>query len=201
MHRLHNNILEIFTAKGVFDEARNFVDFDSLWHNVDSAQRCSRLLCEYLRDIRDADSAADRVDFRTSNMVLLSADTIKPYFGALPITILAASEMNCSFAVWKESTDVLFPTASIQGTTTADLDCIIVQDVLDRGFTVRRMFNSIRERKWNLRLILFFVQRSHDEISESSVVADITDEAEKLLAVRPKVISLITTDMLRVKGK
>jgi hypothetical protein len=193
---IKERLISLLIETQVYDSKLNYVNLDRVWINsIDSAQHCARLLADYIKRI-SVPGVILPLGVDISSLVLLSPDTIRKNYGILPITILAASLLNCQFAVWKESTDFAIGSPRIHGPLETPLNCVIVQDVIDRGVAIRRMIESLKRVKWTLKAMVCFIHRVHPSESiqsQEAIIRVIEEEATAINAEKPPVVFIATT--------
>jgi orotate phosphoribosyltransferase-like protein len=155
-----DRLLRIIREVNVVDRATSQIRLNTLWFEAEARREFSNVVADYLRSLSNI----------PSDVILLYPEGFLSSFGILPVVSLVADELNHRLAIWKEVGDIV--TTSPQMYPNVEnlpkrLTCIILQDVISKGTTLRKMKRLIRELEWTVIYYIGIVQ-----------IADNKDELE-----------------------
>lgn len=187
-----HSIRSLMYTASALNKSKNYVNFYRLWLNQDIADECGALIAEFIKDIN---SSQKYYSFdNLVNLVIISPDNIGGNLGVIPITFTVAKTIGCKkVAIWQEFADLKWGTPSLISSGETNLDCIILQDVVDKGTVAIKIAHAIKELKWNLRLIVAVV------LNPSRTGADMQktiSEIYKIIGYEPDFKYIMSMDYL-----
>lgn len=154
--RIRKDLIHLLKRTEVFDRKTRWISLNRVWLNPETRKPFYEAIlrvCQSQSDI-PADS------------LILCPEGIASSFGLLPIVSLVAHELGYRMAIWREFGDIVttapsfFPDMSI---LPRDLSCIILQDVVGRGTTLRKMYRQILDLNWRVKRYIAVVQLTRAE--------------------------------------
>jgi hypothetical protein len=177
----------------LYDPSTHFVDFDPIWYRAERINDVVNLIEAFLYDELSEILTPDN-----KNLLLISPINTRPDLGILPITVLLAERMKCSFAVWKEYADIKWGYSAIAGDKKSSYVCIILQHVVRQGTTGVRIAHLVAKEDlpWSLRAYVAVILNSVSMFGEYGV-QDSLNEIEAILNHRPLFKRILSVEDLK----
>lgn len=144
--------LNLINKAEAYSAEKKYVDFSAIWQNPNHLKVCAEVMCSFLLEINGNDRYFSRENL--DSLVLVSPDSLGGNLGIIPATILISQYMGCKLSVWKELADIQWGTSAITGCKLRNLNCILIQDVVDEGTTAMKMVPHLKDLNW--KLVLYY---------------------------------------------
>lgn len=155
-------LISIVRRAHVLDREANLIRLNNLWFEPDIRRDFSKVMVDFLASLPHL----------SADSVLLYPEGLLSSFSILPIVSLVANELGCRMVVWREIGDIVTTTPRIfpeSATLPRDLTCVVLQDVVSRGTTLRKMYELIREIGWTIvyYIAVVKIEGGEDDIQEN----------------------------------
>jgi len=155
-------LLRITRDVNLVDRATTQIRLNTLWFEAEARRDFSNVVTDYLRSLSNIPSDA----------VILYPEGFLSSCGILPVVCLVADELKHRLAIWKEIGDIVTTSPQIYPSVVnlpKRLSCVILQDVIGKGTTLRKMQRLIRELEWTIVYYIGIVQivGNKDELDAS----------------------------------
>lgn len=183
---IRDRFLSIIRRTRVHEREANFIHLNSLWFEADTRKDFSRAISDFLASL----------PHRSAESVFLYPEGLLSSFGILPIVSIAANELGHRLVIWREIGDIVTTTPRLFPEfppLPRGLSCIVLQDVVSKGTTLRKMHKLIRESGWT---IIYYVAVVEIESGENEIEESI-QECQPALSQQFRYVYLISDSDLR----
>jgi len=144
-------LIDIINRAKVIETKPNWYSLHRIWHNPDTRSDFYELFLAFWKEeLTDVNAC-----------VLLCPEGLVSSFGMIPFASLLANELKHSLVVWEEFGDILtasplmYPNESFLEKGKC---CIVLQDVVSKGSTLRKLYNELNRLGWKIRRYVTLVQ-------------------------------------------
>lgn len=144
-------LIKVVRDSRVYDSQTDWFLINKIWYKPAPRELFYSLLLEFWQQ-----ELAN-----TAGAVLLYPEGRVASFGAIPFVSMLAHDLGHSMVIWQEDADIV-TTASLfypdLGFFDKNRSCIIVQDVVGKGTTLRKLYKQLSEVKWTISYYVTIIQ-------------------------------------------
>jgi len=147
----HKTIVDILKSEKVLDKKGDWLNLNKLWAKPDTR----RLFTTQLINVLQEEAVF------TDDPVIIHPEGVASSYGILPIVSLLVDKLELRLAIWREIGDIVTTTSMIFPDISSfshNLNCIIIQDVIGKGTTLRKMFQTLSDLEWHVTSYIAIVQ-------------------------------------------
>lgn len=151
-----NDLIKLIHNTKAYVEKERWLYLNYLWYKYDDRRKFSSIALDYLSSVTNW----------TNQHVILILESTASTYGLVPIITYAADELKCKLAIWRETVPVSISESWFYPSRLdSELTCVIVQGVVSRGSSLRRVVTDINYVNWKVDKFVVFVQDDNNSLS------------------------------------